>query len=95
MSSWMMPPLFLEQNMSFLKYGGSGPWWDLEGGSKQKLETCLLSFSPLLQRNPQKQYPEPSGNCTILIYSYLSAEKKKKIVSFQRRLVKMPNAACF
>lgn len=80
--------------MSFLKYGGSGLCWDLEGGIKQELETCLLSFSPLLQRNPQKQYPEPSGNCTVLIYSYLSAEKKK-IVSFQRSLVKMPSAACF
>lgn len=83
-----------EQNVGFLKYGGSGPWWDLEGGCKQKVETHLLSFSPLVQRNPPKLYSEPSGNCTLLIYSYLSVEKKK-IVSFQRRLVKMPNAACF
>lgn len=80
--------------MVFMNYGGSGPRWDLEGGCKQKMETRLFSFSLLVQRNPPKQYSKPSGNCTLLIYSYLSVEEKK-IVSFQRRLVKMPNAACF
>lgn len=93
-SCWMMPPLFLGAEHEFFEvwrvWAVLGPWrWHQAGAG-----ACLLSFSPLLQRNPQKQYPEPSSNCTVLIYSYLSAEKKK-IVSFQRSLVKMPSAACF
>lgn len=63
--------------MHFLEYGRSGLWWDLEGGCKQKMETCLLFLSPLVQRKTPKQYCEPSGNCTVLIYSYVSVEEKK------------------